>query len=439
MAYISRSSVAEILATDYGNETFLPPHERFMAKFYNACEDFEDGGALVGTQRTFEIPTADSHAAAGVPEGGDLPTFNVPDQINASVAAVQLATTVAWSDLMLSIGRAQGLVTKVDIIDRYVKMTVRNFYSALNRWSLGHGTGRMAVVASTTDTSTTVPCRNPESTYQLRRGMVVGFYDLDTGGTLQGATQTITDINHEAGTFTIDAARTLTAGWGVYKARGANLTEYGLASNGLRGFADNGELTATCQGVTRASESAINAHVINGAGGTLAFSEKLVRKAVNKITGSIEQEPDEIWCNVGIISEYLNGLTGARVFQVTGDGVPSYQIGAKQEALAFHTSAGRIPFKVDRDLPNGEFILLIREFFRRHVARKASWIGDDTGADGSSAPVLMQAPGGTNTYALQKLAGMLWIGNLANLQPKGLCRVTRVQDEELAGDTPVAA
>lgn len=440
MAFIGKTSVAEILAIDYGRENYLAPHERFICKFYDKVQDFEDGGAVVGLKRTFEIVTADSHAVAGTAEGEDLPEFAAPDSINCDVSAVQIAGTVAWSDLMLKIGKGQGLITKVDIVDRYVKMTVRNLYSALNRQSLGHGTGRMAVVESATVASTTVPVRNPEHVYQLRKGMKIDFYDADTGGSKQGDTETIQSISIDGRSFVIGNARSLTQGWGIYKAKSSSVSEYGIAINGLRGMADNGQLTASIFGVTRSTTPDINANVLMSQGGKHAYSEALLRKAANKITAQIDMDPDLIICNEGIISEHLNHLTGSRVYQVTGDDVPSYQVGAKEAKLAFHYHGKAIPFLVDRDYPNGELTMVCTEVFRRHVTSKAGWVGDDTGADGSSTPVLMQAPGtGSNTYALQKLAGVVWVGNLACTQPKALVRVPEINDVELAGDQPQAA
>jgi hypothetical protein len=67
--------------------------------------------------------------------------------------------------------------------------------------------------------------------------------------------------------------------------------------------------------------------------------------------------------------------------------------------------------------------------------RKSNWIGDNIGPDGSPTAVLMQAPASSGqTYSLQKVAGMLWAGNIAHLQPKANTVINEVSDEELAGD-----
>ena len=428
MAVLSTSTVAGALAHTYNYENYLAPHERMMTKFWDTVQDFEDGGEPVGADRSWEIVTSDSHAATTGAEGADLPAFAAPSSIQATISAIQHMSSVAWSELLLAVGKSPGTVTKVNIIDRYVEMTTRNFYQMLNRMTLGHSTGRLAVVETTTSSSTSFVCRNPEGVLQLRVGLPVGFYDTDTGGTLQGSANTITAINFETRTCTITSA-SLTAGWGVYRTG-----TYGLGMVGLRGVADNTALVTTIYGKSRATYPSLNATVLTAGGGTQAYSEKLVRKGLNRIFFKVGVEADEIWCNQGIIGEHLNHLTGNRVFQVTGDGVPSYQIGHKDESIAFVHNGKKIPFKIESDLPARELIAIYKPWFRRHILRKPSWIGDDVGPEGSSTPVLLQVPGTTNTYATSKIAGLLAFMALGHLQPAGTCSVREIADEELAGD-----
>lgn len=429
---VSVATVPNILAYTYNRDRYIAPHERFMTKFYDGVQDWPQPPGAIGRGRVFEVVTADSHAAGGVAESASLPEFNDPTVINCTLTAIEIAASLQFSELIAAVGKEDGLVSKVDVIDRFVRMTTRNFMSALNRHTLGHGTGRMAVIQDTTDTLTTFVCRNPESLYQLRVGMTIDFYDTDTSGSKQGNTETISALNFETRTVTIGNARTLTAGWGVYKniETSTPTSEYGVAVMGLRGMADNGTLAATYHAQLRATYPALNATVLSSAG---SYSEKLVRKSVNRIRFQTDLDPDEIWCNEGIIGEHLNHLTGNRMYTISGDGVPSYQIGQQESKLGFMTGGKLIPFKVDRDLPNGEFIVCTKSLFRRHIARKANWIGDGISPDGSEAPFFMQTPG-TATYKLSKTGGMLWIGNLAHLQPKALTRTTGVGDEELAGD-----
>lgn len=432
----STANLPNILTRTYNRENYFAPHERSMAKFYDGTEDFPDGGKPLGVERRWGIRTKDSHAAGGTAESGDLPAFNPPSVLQAAIAAITVAAAVAWSEVMLSVGQGEGILNTTDIIDDHVKMTTRNIMSALNRLSLGHGTGRMAVVEATTSAATTFVCRNPEHVLQLREGMTIDFFDTDTGGSKQGATETISSINFETRTVTIGNARTLTAGWGVYKALSSTVSEYGIAPTGMRAVVDNATLAASVFGITRSSNPQVNATVLTAGGGTQAYSEKLVRKGLNRIFFSTGLEGEEIWTNRGVVAEHLNHLTGTRVYTVgPGDNTPKYTIGADQEQIAFQHNGKKIPFKIDPDLPARELAILTRSLFRRHILRKTSWVGDGSGSDGSSSPILMQAPGtGANTYALQKVAGLVWMGNFGHLQPKANTRITEIADEELAGD-----
>ena len=435
MAATSVANLPNILTRTYNRENYFAPHERALTKFYDGTEDFTDGGKPLGVERRWGIRTKDSHAAGGTAESGDLPSFNAPSVLQAAIAAIQVAASVAWSEIILSAGQGEGILSATDIIDDHVKMTTRNIMSALNRLSLGHGTGRMGVVEATTSSSTAFVCRLPEHVLQFREGMTIDFFDTDTGGSKQGATETIVSINFETRTINIVNARSLTAGWSIYKAISTSVSEYGIAPMGMRGIVDNATLATAVFGITRSSNPQVNATVLTAGGGTQSYSEKLVRKGLNRIFFATGLEAEEIWTNRGVVAEHLNHLTGTRVYTVgPGDGVPSYQIGANQEQISFQHNGKKIPFKIDPDLPAREMALLTRSLFRRHVLRKTSWVGDGTGADGAGSPILMQAPGGTNTYALQKVAGMVWMGNFGHLQPKANTRITEIADEELGND-----
>jgi len=436
MAATSSANLPNLLVNTYTRPDYIVPHERAMAVFYSETDDFPDGGKPIGKGRTWGVRTKDSHAAGGTAEGSDLPAFTQPAILQLTVTAIQIAASVAWTELMLMVGSGEGVITAEDVIDDHVQMTTRNIMSALNRLTLGHGTGRMAVVETTTSSSTTFVCRNPEGILQLRENMTIDFFDTDTGGTKQGATETIVSINPRTRTVTIGNARSLTATWGVYKALSSTVSEYGVAPMGLRGWNDNATLAATVGTQARSSNPQLNAQVFTANGGTQSYSEKLVRTGINSVWFATGAQVEEIWTNQGIVSQHLNHLTGQRVFTVSpGENVPRYRIGHDEKDLCFHHNGRDIPFRVDSDLPAREMHLIVKSLYQRHVLRKPNWVGDGIGPDGSVSPVLLQAPGtAANTYALQKVAGMLAALNYGHKMPKAGCAIKEIFDEELAGD-----
>jgi hypothetical protein len=436
------TNLGNILTRTYGREDYIAPHERVMAKFYDSLEEVP-GTPIYGAAQFFPIFTADSWAVGGVAEAGDLPNFEVPAVLQANVAPVQIAASLAFSELLAAVGQADGMIAAKDIIDYHVKMTVRDLMARINWYTLGHGTGRLAVVESTTAAVSTFVCRLPEHVLQLRKGMRIDFYNTDTGGSKQGNTYQIQSINFETRTVTLNTTATLTAGWGVYQALGAATTgtssTYGIATNGLRNIVDDSTLSSTLFGITRSTNPEVNATVLTAGGGLQSYSEKLVRKGINRIKFQVGLEPNEMWCNNGIISEHLNHLTGSRVYQVMVDqGVPKYQIGQTEQSLGFQNNGKFIPFKVDNDLPARELYIVTKDLFRKHMTRRPNWVGDNVGPDGSATPYLFQAPSTSGgNYALAKVAGMLAIFNITHRQPRANTKISEIADEELGGDTVV--
>jgi hypothetical protein len=434
MAVTSTSNFAGLLVETFSRDRVFAPFERSLAKFHDSTRDWEDEPPL-GKGRTFGIRTKDAHSVGAASEAsGVVPTLRQPEVLQANVDAVQVVGGVGWTEFMMSAGRGLGSLGP-DVISDHIEMTTRNFMSALNRLSLGHGTGRMAVVQDNTTTSTTFIARNPEHVVQLRVNMYVDVYDTDTSGTKK-ETQTIDEIDFDTRTVTLDAAVSLTAGWGIYQALTAAVSTYGVAPFGLRAWADNGGLTSTIAGITRSGNPGVNANVLTQASGTQPYSEKLMRKAINRIFYACGLEPDEAWTNKGVISEHLNHLVGDRMFTLApGENVPKYRIGYDEREIGFQNGGNFIPYRCEGDMPAREIIFLKKSMFRRHHLRQANWIGDDSGVDGNARAILLQLPASGGSYELSKVAILLAMVNYGNRMPKSIARVSALSDEELAGDT----
>lgn len=434
MAATATSTFAGLLVETFSRDRVFAPFERSLAKFHDSTQDWTNEEPL-GKGRTFGIRTKDAHSVGSVSEAnGTTPTLRQPEVLQANVDAVQIVGAVGWTELMLSAGRGLGSLGP-DVLTDHIDMVTRNMTQAINRLSLGHGTARLAVVEAGTVTATTFVCRNPEHILQLRNNMTIDFYDTDTGGSKQGATETISDIDFDTRTVTIGNARSLTAGWGVYQALTSAISTYGVAPFGLRAWADNGTLTSTIAGITRSSNPGVNANVIQAASGTLLYSEKLIRKAVNRAFFSCGMEPDEAWTNKGIISEHVNHLVGDRIFTLgPGDNIPKYRIGHDEMQIGFQNGGNFIPYKCEGDLPDREIIFTKKSMFRRHQLRPMNWIGDDSGVDGVAKAMLLQLPASGGGYELSKVAMLLAMVNYGNRMPKSIVKVATIADEELAGD-----
>lgn len=433
MAATLTSTFAGLLVETFSRDRVFAPFERSLAKFHEMTQEF-DNEAPLGKGRTFGIRTKDAHSVGAAAEsGGVVPTLRQPAILQANVDAVQIVAACGWSELMLSAGQGLGTLGP-DVVSDHVEMTTRNAVSAINRLSLGHGTGRLAVLEQSAN-STSQVMRNPEGILQLRVNMLCDLYDTDSGGTKQGSSVTINAIDQATRTVTFSGAVNGTAGWGVYQALTSSVSTYGVAPFGLRAWADNGTLTSAIAGLTRSSDTGVNANVIKASTGTIPYSEKLVRKGINQIYFATGLEPDVALCNKGIISEHLNHLVGDRVFMLTpGDSVPSYKIGHDEKKIGFQNGGAFIPFVVDGDFPARELVLFKKSMFRRHQLRPLNWIGDDSGVDGVAKAVLLQLPASGGSYELAKVAILLAMVNYGNRMPKTICSIQTIADEELAGD-----
>lgn len=435
MAATTTSNLPNILARVYSRDSHFYEFEQALTPFLTLVVSPASNEEPLGAGRYFQLWLGDAHASGGTAEGGDLPSAGQPNIVQGVVAQSTQTAAFGVSEQMLSVGLKDGTIGP-DALHQHVEMTTRNLLFEINRLVVaGHGTGRMGVVEAATVASTTFVARNPEHVLQFRVGQKIAFYDTDTGGSIQGTTRTVTAINFETRTITMDAVHTLTAGWSVYRAISSSVTAYGVAPNGMRGIADNGTLTSTIFGVTRSATPDVNASVLTAGGGTQPYSEKLLRKAINRAFFTAGQdEPDLILTNRGIVSEHFNHLTPDRIYDGTS-GVPSYEIGYKKYPV-FNNNGKAIPFFTDGVFPARELIVLKKSYLRKHIAREASWLGDNSGPDGSASVQLLQAPGSSGSnYALTKIGGQAWMGNISYRMPKGLVRLTEIADEELCGDT----
>lgn len=431
MAATTTSNFANFLIRVYSREKFAP-FERSLTKFLDSLEDATNEPA-VGTGRRFGIRTGDAHAAAAAAEGSVLPDLAQPTVLQAEVTPVSVVAAFGLSEQALVRGVSDGTLNQ-SILNDHVVMTMRNLLSAVNRLTVaGHGTGRMARVAANTSSATTFTADLPEGALQLRPNMTVDFYDLDTGGSKQGSTNTISAVNYFTRVVTLSSAVSLTAGWGLYKALTTGVSSYGVAPNGLRGIADDGTLQSIIYTLSRSSNPSLNAVVLSSPITPQSFSETLVRKALHFIELQADVLGTEIWTNLGIISEYLKNTIPDRRYNVSGASIPNYRTGYNPDDIVFQYGGQKVPFKVDKDYPAREFVVTTKPYFRRHITKKASWVGDGTQEAGSNSPILLQAPS-TTTYSFNKIAAMMWDGNISHRQPKLNARVTDVADSELAGD-----
>lgn len=436
MAAATTSNNANFLLRVYSRGN-IAPFERVLTRFLDWLKDVPNEPAI-GSERRFPIKIQSPQATGAAAEGSVFPDVYPPEYLQATVLPINIVGALGISDQAIAQARDEGTWGPTMLAD-LITDTIKNTLMNINRLTAaGHGTGRLAVVQTSTVASTTFVCRNPEHVVQLREGMHIDFFDTDTGGSKQGATEEITSINFETRTVTIGNARTLTATWGVYQALTASVSTYGVAPNGVRNIADDGTLSSAIYGITRSVNPQVNATVLSNGGVLRSYSETLMRTAVQRSWFQGAEggyAPDAILCNRGIVGEYLKNTIPDRRYNVMASSTetPKYRTGYDESQVGYQWNGKFLPFLIEGDYPDREFVVLNKSGFRRHITRELTWIGDGTGDGTQDAAYLLQAPSST-TYSFNKLAGCQWLGNQSHRQDKFLTRVVDIADSEMAGD-----
>lgn len=430
----TRTTALEALAISYDREGYIAPHERRLAKFYSTVQAWP-GKPAIGKQMSWAIKTANSHAARIISEGGDYPTDPGQSWLTATVNPVEVAVSASITELLAVIAKGDGFLSGPgDMAAMIVKDAIKDGLLALNRATLGDTSTTIGTVASTTDTSTTVPLSFPEGAFKFRKNMSVDFYDTKYSGSKQGASQTV-DYVYQLGPspyIIIDAARTLTAGWVVCLSG-----EYGAGMFGLQHIVDDGDLTSTIFGLTRSTDPDVNALVFDPGSGLTLWSENALDQMFVAVAMEADYEIDALWCNEGIPVAHRQALSGSRILMGPGgDGVPGYNMGHNTEQMSYNFNGRRIPFKVDRDLPARTVFGVTTGLFRKYSPKELDWTGDGISpATGAAAPVWLQLPGtATSSYASKKGAFANAFVCIGHLQPKLNFRGNGFVDTTLCAD-----
>jgi len=423
MAQISTSTWANELQRIYNRESLFEPMERHSTPCYDMFKEADDVEPL-GAGLYFRLILNSANRVGTPSEGGDYPSGNTRTTLQGVVNGVQVASAFEISEMALSRTKGDGSFSGDGLHDPVVE-AAQNLYSHIERLLVvSHGTGKLGEVESAVSTSTSVVCALPQGVQNLKAGMVVDFYDLDSGGSAVATSCTISSITRSTRTLTLSATTNLSGGESIYIAG-----YYGVAPYGLRGIIDDGDLMASYYGNLRSSYPRLNAVMdeTGSASSPQTYSEKLVRKLIHEIMQEVDMPPTDIVCNSGVIGAHLDSTIPDRQYIFAGKNVPSYGVGYDEGQLFFQYQNNKLPFRIFRDVPARELWVMNRKTFRKHTLRKPDWLG--TGSD-----MLKPVPG-TNTYKLAYQACMLANLNISCRVPKANGGIRYLKDEEIAGDS----
>lgn len=422
------TTLDETLLRLYSRNDLFEPCERSVPRFWDEMADAEDespGGAGL----FFEIIGASGGAQGNPAEGGDWTAPRTRLGVQCSVTPAQTDSSFEISSKFLDAAAGKGSFRGDPENDAVVEATKGLFSYQDRLLGCGHGTGRLAIV-DTTSAGTTVTLRKPEMAFQLRRMQPIDFVNTDTGGTVQ-ATRTIQSIDWAAGTMVVSSAVSVTAGWGVYQA-----DVYGNPlPNGLRNIVDDGDFATSIFGVSRtAPNDFLNARVMDGSGGLQDYSEHLVSELLDQLTWEQELVPTQLRCNSGILGEWRRETVNDRIY--IADNKPFKPLTGSnhgddkgKNGPKFTYGTHLIAFAEDKNLPARELYALYMPAWRKHILSKAEFAKN-------GGKILFQKPAaGGETYAHAYLGNMKLDMNISCRKLSAQGKLSNIRDRSAARDT----
>lgn len=393
MAEVTLDSLASDLTRLYQKEKVILPFVRSTNEFLESMKEFEAGMRPGGSDLRYPIRLYDAHSVGAPNDGGD---WSLPRQH----ASVQAVVTRAMFDASLLItleaelaGQGDGSFSG-DPLGEAIDNCVRVYAHQKNVCFLGHGTGRIGVVAADAVVTDTIVLDGPEFGFAFQAGMWLEFADLDTGGTVQalggGLTEVkVLEVDLLTHTLTVSSNVTVSAAWGIYYSG-----TYGKRRpNGMRNTVDDGSLTSSYCSVSRATYPQINATILANSGALQDYTEALLRSLMIQIRQRSGMVPDVVWSNEGMQQAHFVATLPDRMFMQTGADVPKRTTGMNAEDLAIMYGGKRIPWKTDLNMVTRSIYALCKPGWRKHTLREDDWLKQG-GAEGHVMLTFAPAAGG---------------------------------------------
>jgi hypothetical protein len=358
-------------------------------------------------------------------EGGSVDTFRQRVEVQGTVNATEFVGGFQITELLKNVGKDAGAFGNE--LDRHVNETAEDVTKGMQRmFTLSHGTGRLAVVQTTTSTVNTFVGKLNEGVVGLMEGDLIDVYDADTSGSVQLSARSVDAINRQTRTVTFSGATaSLTADWGVYKSG-----SYGRTVNGLRGLVDNATYAASIHGQSRATYPALNAQVRDLA--AEAAGNDLTEDAMRRICDDIYRVGgyvDRIVTNVGGVNAFLAISDGDRRYNMERGKTAQRVLGYREGDLLFSYHNGNLPIKINPNIPAREmFFLTWKNGFQKHTTRKLGWL------EGENGSVLHLTPGSAS-YATSHIAIICAQVNISCRSPRHQGVIRGFKDASVAGDS----
>jgi len=368
-------------------------------------------------------------------EGGPQPSVIADSEIQGSVNAVEFKGSVMLTELLDRQGTSDAHFNG-GALDHRMKTVTSDLSKLMQIHLWGHGTGRVGVVAENVVANTVIKLKLPWAGTRVRKNMRVDFYDLDTGGALQGAgNHRIVRVNRapkgDAGgvgfndyscEITLAAAVSVTAGWGIY-----STGDYGLAPTGIEGLVGSETVAPTFLTKSRTTYPELNTKRIHNSGTPTALTEDDMRALADEIYFD-GREIDAIRCNAGLINAFAKLQSSDKRYSVAKGESPKYIVGHKEGDLLFAYDKITATIKKDPQCPARTMKFLnFKDTFYKHTSAPLGFLGRGN--------ILLPVPSaGGGGYDYSFTARVYAAMNISNIDPGANGSLEDRKDYTIAGD-----
>lgn len=354
-------------------------------------------------------------------EGEAVPTQKAGTVVQGRVRPGQFVGSIELSMLLEAVGSGNGAWKS--IAKKEMSACLADLTKHVNRLYAGtHGTGRIAQVDAATASSTSFVGKLPYGVRLLRPNMLVEIRDDDTGsGGTEDASALITKIVGSTRTVTLADEQTLDANDHVYIAG-----SYGKSTvpNGIAGLIDDGTNLVTVHNQSRDTYEELKSIVLGNGGSVRPFDEELLDQAQGDVFQASDKTVDVLLMNSGVRNAYMAFMRPDRRVNTSGGDAPNYTSGFGPKT--FHVWGGeRAELVVSQDVAPRTIYGLSMSTIRRLGDSNLKWLtwGDGVFNQGVT----------TTGYTTSKVGTLLFLSNIACLQPNGNFRIDDISDKHLCG------
>lgn len=348
---VSVSEVVEMFKYSYGADkmVYLASLETVI---YNLLKKRKK---RVGGRGQWIIPYRTQNAGVfrGMSEGAALTTRRAqPDTAEAlfSLVEFQAVWDITWKMLRQAARSQDAFETAMDFMDTSIKNRVwRTINSQLCSMT---GKGELGILPATDDQTTITVNSLPF----VDQGMLVDLMDASDDTTVLAAARSITDIDVQARTVTIDGAAPAGTAAGDYfvpSDQVSGTSTYALYGLGI--WLDDGNpasVVGNLGGIDRTASGKgfYKGNVLSNSGTLRAFTEDLLIDGENLMRERGGVQPDRYAANGNIIKRYHGDLIKDRYFaynKIQGLGTGGEKVGFGREGMNLENSAdgkGETPY-----------------------------------------------------------------------------------------------